>query len=79
VFDPLSTQFSETQRESYQGVIGRPEYDRRTYEALLGDGSEPPAPRRRRVSAGLAALVVPALAVAGLLGALAYWLAQFLI
>jgi hypothetical protein len=76
MFDPLSTLFSETQRESHRGVIGRPEYDRRTYEALLGDGSEPPAPRRRRVRARLA---LPILAVAGLLGALVYWLAQLLI
>jgi hypothetical protein len=73
VLDPLSTLFSEAQRESHRGVIGKQEYDRRTYEALLGDGREPPSPRRRRVRADI---VLPTLAVAGMLGALLYWLAQ---
>jgi hypothetical protein len=73
MFDPLPTQFSQVQRESHRGVIGQQEYDRRTYEALHGDGTEQPAPRRAR----RAALAASAVTVLGLIGAVAYWLAAF--
>jgi hypothetical protein len=73
VFDPLSTLFSEAQRESHCGLIGKQQHDRRTYVALSGDGDQPPTPRRRPVRA---ALVPPGLAAAGVLGAVLYWLAH---
>jgi hypothetical protein len=60
--DQLSTQLSEVQRVSYTGIIGKLEYDRRMFEVLFGDGSPPPALRRRlrrtTVLAGVAALPV---------------------
>ena len=71
--DILSTLFSEVQRESYQGVIGQAAHDRRTYDVLLGDGSEPSAPRRRPARAAMA---LRALTLIGGLGALLYWLVQ---
>jgi hypothetical protein len=70
MIDPMSTQFSAVQRETHKGVIGQQEYDRRTYEVLLGDGTET-APRRGR-GAALAAAAVTVLVV---LGAALWWIA----
>jgi len=70
VFDPLSTQFSAVQRETHQDVIGQQEYDRRTYEVLLGDGAEA-APRRGRGAARAAAAV----SVLVIVGVALWWIA----
>lgn len=70
MFDPLSTQFSAVQRETHKGVIGQQEYDRQTYEVLLGDGAE--APPRRGWGAALAAAAVSVLV---LLAVALWWLA----
>jgi hypothetical protein len=60
MFDLLSTQFSEVQREIHRGIIGQQEYDRRTYDVLYGDGSGQATlrPRRERLVAVATALFV---------------------
>jgi hypothetical protein len=57
MFDPLFTQFSAVQKESYQGAIGQQEHDRRTYSALYGEDAAP-RPFSRRRAAGVVALRV---------------------
>jgi hypothetical protein len=70
MLDPLSTLFSEVQRESQQGQIGRQAHDAHAYSVLFGDGTQPLA-RRRPIRV---ALVVSALSV---IGVGLVWLAQF--
>jgi len=72
MIDPLSTQFTEVQRETHQGVIGQQEYDRRTYEVLYGTGDERPASKRR-----WAAVVVAAMAVLIVTAAVVWGVAAF--
>lgn len=72
MIDPLSTQFTEVQRETHKGVIGRQEYDRRTYEVLFGTGDERPASKGRR-----AALVTAAVSVLVIVGVALWWVAAF--
>jgi len=71
MFDPMSPQFSAVQRETHKGVIGQQEYDRRTYEVLLGDGDERPAVRRHR----RATLAAAAVSVLVMVGVALWWLA----
>jgi len=72
MIDPLSTQFSEVQRETHRGVVGQQEYDRRTYEVLFGSEGDRPAARGRR-----AGLVVAAVGLLIVLGVAVWWVAAF--
>ena len=57
-------QFTEMQRETYRGTIGKQRFDQRTYEVLFGDGSDKPAPKPRLLRP---ATVLPLLTLAGIL------------
>jgi hypothetical protein len=70
MFDVLSTLFSEMQRVSYMGIVGEPDYDRRTFEVLFGAGGTQPVPRRwltPRTAALAGAMALPALIALGVL------------
>jgi hypothetical protein len=69
MFDPLSTQFAEVQRESQQGRIGQQAHDAQTYVVLFGDGSE--RPRRRSFRPALVITILSGI------GAALMWLAQY--
>jgi hypothetical protein len=69
MFGHLPPTFSEIQRETHQGQIGKQAHDEQTYAVLYGDGSV--RPRRRLFRPAFVAAVV------SLIGVLLVWLARF--